>query len=728
MDAATTEFHRQPHEPARGAILGAIPDSIFRMRGDGTYLDFSAPPGARLLAPPEQFLGRRADEVLEPAHAAQCLGAIRLALRDRRSTMYEYSAGAGADSRHYEVRVAVSGPDEVVTIVRDITDRKRAEAEQRRSQQKLALHFQQTAVGVVEWTLDLRVAEWNAGAERIFGFKKEAVLGRPMFEFLVPTGEARGVQDAADGLLRGTSGSIRTNENLTADGRTIVCEWHNTALIDENGVVVGFASLVGDVTDRVRAEEALRASRETYEALVNTVDGIVWERDPRTLGFTIVSKQAERILGYPVARWLASPDFWVEHVHPDDRGRVVPFCIMEAGTGIDHQFEYRMIRADGETVWLRDYVTAVHENGRAARLRGVMVDITERKRAEEAVRQSESRFRRVVDSNMIGVCFWDIHGAIGEANDLFLSIIGKSRADLQGGALRLRDITPAEAAPPVERALLSMSGSGVCRPFATEFVKGDGSRVPVVMGAAFLEGSRDKGVSFVLDMTERKRAEERQAFMMAELDHRVKNNLAAVLTLAEQSIKPAQSVADFCETLMGRLRALARMHNSLAQTHWHGAHLLPLVQQTMEAFRQGASTAVSLTGEDVVLPPRTASALAMALHELATNALKYGALSSPEGRVAVAWSEVSESGRPMLRLTWTESGGPAVAPPTRRGFGRELIEGGVAHEALGRVSLGFPPSGVVCEMIVSLERDEQHGPDRAGRSPGPPDNEAPGEP
>jgi PAS domain S-box-containing protein len=364
-------------------------------------------------------------------------------------------------------------------------------------------------------------------------------------------------------------------------------------------------------------------------------------------------------------------------------------------------------------VGLHDYVSVVREQGTQARLRGVMVDITERKRAEEALRQSEARFRRIVDSNMIGVCFWDIRGGISEANDLFLSIVGGARADLVTGRLKWRDITPPELRPQVEGVLRAMSNLGACAPFATEFLKADGGRVPVVMGAAYLDDSRERGVSFVLDMTERKRAEERQAFMMAELNHRVKNNLAAVLTLAEQSIKPAQTGAEIGESLLGRLRALARMHNALAQTHWHGAHLTPLVQQTVEAFRQGASSAVSISGDDVVLPARTASALAMAIHELATNAMKYGSLSRPEGRVAVEWTTVTEAGRPMLRLTWTESGGPPVATPTRRGFGRELIEGGVAYEALGRVRLLFPSEGVRCEMVVSL------GPEDPGHGAGP---------
>jgi PAS domain S-box-containing protein len=149
---------------------------------------------------------------------------------------------------------------------------------------------------------------------------------------------------------------------------------------------------------RRKAEDALKSARDGLEArvrertarfrdLVNSVEGIVWEADATTFQFLFVSDQAERILGYPVERWLSEPTFWKDHLHPDDREWVVPFCERATGENRDHDFEYRMIAADGSVVWLRDLVTVVVEGGRATRLRGVMVDITDRKHAETALRE-----------------------------------------------------------------------------------------------------------------------------------------------------------------------------------------------------------------------------------------------------------------------------------------------------------------------------------------------------
>ncbi len=141
--------------------------------------------------------------------------------------------------------------------------------------------------------------------------------------------------------------------------------------------------LAHDITHRRLAEEALKQSQQSYEALINSVDGIVWEADAHTFQFSFVSKQAERILGYPAERWLSEPTFWKDHLHPDDRERAVTSSMNAIRDKRDHTFEYRMVAADGSTVWLRNIVTVVVEHGQIQKLRGVMVDITEKKHAEE---------------------------------------------------------------------------------------------------------------------------------------------------------------------------------------------------------------------------------------------------------------------------------------------------------------------------------------------------------
>src|SRR5215813_2669269 len=186
-------------------------------------------------------------------------------------------------------------------------------------------------------------------------------------------------------------------------------------------------------SERKQTQEQLNREQQRFMDLVNSVDGIVWEADAETFVFSFVSEQAGRILGYPTERWLKEPTFWKNHLHPEDRDWAVEFCAKATAEKRNHDFEYRMIATDGRTVWLHDVVTVVVEGDRPTTLRGVMVDTTDRKRAEQAVRRSEEQLRDLIETIPAMAFVTQADGSNEFVSRQWIEFSGLSREKSAGG-------------------------------------------------------------------------------------------------------------------------------------------------------------------------------------------------------------------------------------------------------------------------------------------------------
>ncbi len=217
------------------------------------------------------------------------------------------------------------------------------------------------------------------------------------------------------------------------------------------------------------------------------------------------------------------------------------------------------------------------------------------------------------------------------------------------------------------------------------------------------DGTVREWVGVCIDIGGRKAAEERQILLMAELDHRVRNILASIQAMVSLTAQGARTKEEYSKRLHGRIEAMARTHGLLTKQKWKGASLRRLVQDELAAFGSDAA-AVLITGEpeDLFLQPKTALNLSLVLHELSTNAAKYGALADPEGRVAVTWQTSKEDSGSRLILEWRETDGPPVAKPTRVGFGSTLIRSALSAERDADVALDFDPGGVRCRIKLRL--------------------------
>ena len=213
-------------------------------------------------------------------------------------------------------------------------------------------------------------------------------------------------------------------------------------------------SAAADAAEPQRWNDALRRSEQRWQSLVNTVDGIVWEVDPETFRFLFVSDQAERLLGYPTEQWY-EPGFWAKHLHPEDRGWAIDFCVQQTAEKRPHELEYRMTAADGRTVWLRDIVSVVCSEGEPMLLRGIMVDVTERKRAEEVRASLEAELRQAQKMEAIGRL---AGGVAHDFNNMLTAIIGFASLldqDLPASDPRRPDVEGIQQAASSASALVS---------------------------------------------------------------------------------------------------------------------------------------------------------------------------------------------------------------------------------------------------------------------------------
>jgi two-component sensor histidine kinase/GAF domain-containing protein len=324
----------------------------------------------------------------------------------------------------------------------------------------------------------------------------------------------------------------------------------------------------------------------------------------------------------------------------------------------------------------------------------------QRARAETRLRENEERLRLVQAAGAVGSVDWDMVSGRNHRSPEYLALQGVTGepGDTDDWLARVHPEDREQARRWFEEDVRRLG------PFDHEYriVRPVDGEVRWVHNRGRIDGdARGRAVrllSIQTDITDRKRDEARQRLLINELNHRVKNTLATVQSIAAQTLRNASSLPRAREDFENRLLALSRAHDILTRRTWEGASVGEICGAATEAH---GSDRFDLSGPDLNLAPQTALSLSLALHELATNAAKYGALSVPAGRVAVAWAL---EGR-RLRLTWRERGGPPVAPPGRKGFGSRLIERGLARELGGEARLTFAPEGVVCEVVAPLAGD-----------------------
>lgn len=542
---------------------------------------------------------------------------------------------------------------------------------------------------------DFRLVKVSAGARKVFE-TVHPLIGRDFAEVLriiwAEPFASEAIARFRHTLATGTPyHSPRTVEQRQDIGATESYDWkiERIPLPDGRpGVVCHFY----DLSERLRYEEALRESERRARNIVESISDGFMTLD-REWRITYVNPKG-REMGRPLFGESAEPvgrNFF--DLIPPTPG--TPFLnayrkAMEEQVAVNVEAYYQPL-----DTWLdvRCYPTS---DGLAVHI----LDIGVRKRAEDVLRRSEERFREMADNLPLIVWMHDAEGRQEFVNQTFCEYFGVSRDEMREQKWRV--LTHPDDGP-AYAAAFEASVRGRC-PFHHEVRvrRGDGEWRWIESWARPRFGPDGTFLGHVgtsADITERKRTEEIRQLLIMELNHRVKNTLSVVQAITHQTLRSDRSPEEQREAIEGRLRALSAAHDVLTRENWERGSLGDLVAGARRSC--GIEPArFAARSHDVMLEPQRALTVAMALHELCTNAIKHGALSGPDGRIELSWEISGEPRR--FRLVWTERGGPRVAPPTRRGFGSRMLERALAADLEASVETRYDPDGLTCIIEAGL--------------------------
>ncbi len=558
--------------------------------------------------------------------------------------------------------------------------------------------YAEAPLGLALLDHELRFVRINAALAEINGYSVDDHIGRTVWELLPD------VRESAEPALRQVLEKNEPLRDVVVTGVTparpgIVREWreHFYPIRDEAGML-GIGIVCEEVTERVAAERALAESEARYRTLVQATSSTTWSCPPNGLQ---VAPQPEwmAFTGQTAEEMLR--DGWTRAVHPDDRAEAAAKWQQAVATGQPLEAEERIRRHDGAWRWMRVLAAPVRdERGDVVSWFGMNFDITERHESEARLRAAHDTFRQLVDGSPFGIyvinadfqlvqvsqgarkVFNNIHPLIGrDFAEVLRSIWHVSFAEEAIARFRhtLATGEPYRAPSTVERRADTA---------ATEAYDW---RIERIM----LPDGRPGVVCHFYDLSERQRHEEHVQLLLREVNHRSKNMLSLVQSIARQTA--STSPIDFLDRFSERMRSLAAAQDLLVRNEWGPVPISDMINGQLAYFADLMGSRISTSGEPLSLTPAATQTLGMAMHELATNAAKYGALSNGSGRVDIEW-QIVPGDLPRFVLSWHERGGPEVREPQRRGFGFTVTTRMVEFALSGTVTTEYAPEGLNWRM------------------------------
>ena len=579
----------------------------------------------------------------------------------------------------------------------------RAQAEQlRKMSGELSATLNTAGIGITRCSRDMHYLGANETYATIAGLPLSEIIGRPIVKVM---GEAAfsTIAPYVERVLAGERVEYETVIPLCYGAEGAYYRVVYVPDRDAGGSIIGWIACVADITASKQAE--LRAAdRTTQLDLAGKIAKIGTFTYDHATQKSQLSPGCAAIYGLPENTHEISRQHWRELVHPDD----LPGLDAIAHAALANReseivSEFRILR-DGEVRWIESrFLVSYDDAGAPVRRIGAQIDVTERKRAEQTLAARDAQFELARRAARVGDYTYDIAAGTMRFTRTSMAIFGLSDSTME--------ITARQWHSRVHRDDMQRVRDEHVRAFkehrselVSEFrVVRPGGEIKWIEARSLIAydnaGRAERLTGIYIDVTERRKAEDHKSLLVAELDHRVKNVLACVAAIAQCSRECSGSAEEFLDMLNRRINSLANTHALLSRSRWQGVSLGELVRSELAFCAKDMSAHIE--GPELVLAAEATQPVAMVLHELATNAAKYGALSNGHGRVLARW-RLSSRGLTggTLVIEWKETGGPAVVAPAASGYGTSVIRDLIPYELGGAVDYDFAPDGVCCRLEI----------------------------
>ena len=588
------------------------------------------------------------------------------------------------------------------------------------------------------------ITSWNAGAQSLLGWTAAEIAGSHV-RLLFTDRDRASEQPELELQQAELTGHVEDERwHVRNDGTLLWASCEMLALRSEDGTPVGFVKMLRDRTAQRDAEEGLRRNEERLAFAFDAAGAAGWwDWDIREDRVFANSRFAEFFHVGPERAAAGAPlESFLHAVHPEDRAELALSINRAMKEGGAFTSEYRLVDGSGAVRWVFARGACYHDAaGQPLRFPGVLIDITERKEAERfqaALLALGDRLRNATTQAEItqafgstcgealsivraGFAAFNIAAGVADVEGDWCApnvptISGGHKADAYGTFFddlklgQLVAISDVEADPRSSaqsanllrldiRALVNVPIVERGELVTVFFVHDINVRAWQTRETTFIREAADRTRAELARML----AEERQTILNQELSHRMKNTLAMVQGIATQTMRNAVNLESARDTLASRLMVFGRAHDILLADSAEGAGLAEVMQAALASHDDGMPGRIVFHGPDLPIGRRAALSFALMMHELATNAVKYGSLSRTGGHVDLSWQVDGSAADPELQLEWREAGGPEVKPPNRKGFGSRLIERGLAGSLGGQVSLTYAPEGLVCRVTASVK-------------------------